>query len=37
MGSFFYGNKFGKNPQLLPYIASKTNNNILFEDCRFSA
>jgi hypothetical protein len=36
MGSFFYGNTFGNNPMLFPFIASKTNSNILFEDSKFS-
>jgi hypothetical protein len=36
MGSFFYGNNFGTNPMLFPYIASKTNSNISFEDSKFS-
>ena len=37
MGSFFYGNNIGKNPMLFPYIASKSNSNILFEDSRFTS
>ena len=36
MGSFFYGNNFGKNSMLFPFIASKANTNILFEDSKFS-
>jgi hypothetical protein len=36
MGSFFYGNNFGNNHMLFPYIASKGNRNILFEKSRFS-
>ena len=36
MGSFFYGNNFGTNPMLYPFIASKANSNIVFDDCRFS-
>lgn len=36
MGSFFYGNNFGNNFMLFPYIASKGNRNILFEKSRFS-
>lgn len=36
MGSFFYGNNIGKNPMLFPYVASKANTNIIFDDCKFS-
>ena len=36
MGSFFYGNKDGKNPMVFPYVASKSSPHILFERCKFS-
>lgn len=36
MGSFFYGNPFGKNCGILPYIASKNNPNVSFEDSTFN-
>ena len=36
MGSFFYGNDYGNNYMLFPYIASKSNRNILFEDSKFT-
>lgn len=36
MGSFFYGNNYGTNFMLFPFIASKANKNILFEQSRFS-
>jgi len=36
IGSFFYGNSFGTNYELFPFIASKGNRNILFEKSRFS-
>jgi hypothetical protein len=36
MGSFFYGNNYGPNFMLFPYVASKGNKNILFEKSRFS-
>ena len=36
MGSFFYGNPFGKNSGILPYIASKTNPYVSFEDSTFN-
>jgi len=36
MGSFFYGNDFGSNYMLFPYIASKMNRNILFEKSKFT-
>ena len=35
MGSFFYGNPFGKNTGIFAYIASKQNPNISFEDSTF--
>ena len=35
MGSFFYGNPFGKNTGLFAYIASKTSSNISFENSTF--
>ena len=35
MGSFFYGNPFGKNTGIFAYIASKQNSNISFEDSTF--
>ena len=36
MGSFFYGNDYGQNHMLFPYIASKMNRSILFEKSKFS-
>ena len=36
MGSFFYGNDYGPNHMLFPYIASKMNRSILFERSKFS-
>jgi len=36
MGSFFYGNNFGTNFQMFPFIAAKCSKNILFEQSRFS-
>lgn len=36
MGSFFYGNPFGKNTGLYAYIASKLSSKISFEDSTFS-
>lgn len=36
LGSFFYGNNIGKSPMLFPFIASKANTNIIFEDSKFS-
>jgi hypothetical protein len=36
MGSFFYGNNYGNNFMLFPYIAANANHNILFEKSRFS-
>ena len=35
MGSFFYGNSFGKNNGLFPYITSKMNSNISLQDSSF--
>jgi hypothetical protein len=36
MGSFFYGNNFGSNYQMFPFIAAKCSKNILFDKSRFS-
>ena len=36
MNSFFYGNPFGNNPYVFPYVAAKTNSFIAFHDCTFS-
>lgn len=36
MGSFFYGNSFGKNNGVFPYLASKINSNISFKDSTFN-
>ena len=36
MGSFFFGNPFGKHTGLFPYIASKYNTNISFENSTFN-
>jgi hypothetical protein len=36
MGSFFYGNDYGSNHMLFPYIASKLNRNILFPHSKFT-
>lgn len=37
MNSFFYGNTFGKNPMLFPYIASKSCPYVSFDDSKFSS
>lgn len=35
MGSFFYGNPFGKNTCLYAFVASNMSPNISFEDSTF--
>lgn len=35
MGSFFYGNPFGKYTGLYAYVASNSSPNISFEDSTF--
>ena len=36
LNSFFYGNPFGPNPYLFPYIAAKNHPFVSYEDCTFS-
>jgi hypothetical protein len=36
MGSFFYGNDYGANYMLFPYIAAKINRNVLFGKSKFT-
>jgi hypothetical protein len=36
MGSFFYGNDFGSNHELYPFVASQLCPYILFPQSRFS-
>ena len=35
MGSFFYGNPFGRNSGIFAFLASKQNSNISFDDSTF--
>lgn len=36
MNSFFYGNPFSKNYMVFPYLASKMNSCISFDDSTFA-
>jgi hypothetical protein len=36
MNSFFYGNNFGKNFMLFPYVASTMSDLIDFKSCTFT-